>query len=311
VKELTQLLGGTVEAVSTEGKGSLFTVRLPLAPATGRESAQLAIPLLPEMLPLALPGAETRNGAKPLLLLVEDNAEMVAFLSQMLGADYRVTTASNGREGLAVAQRELPDVVISDVMMPRMDGYAFCQSLKTDPLTEHIAVILLTARASQESRLEGLGHKADDYLAKPFVLEELQLRLRNLLDRQEKLRQHYQQQWAGPEGPCPPRSVADAFLQNLYQAIETQLDNSDFNPEALASGASMSVRTLNRKLNVLTGMSAARLIRLYRLKRAVQLLQAGHSVSETAYRVGFDNPSYFATAFKEHYHKTPSEYVSL
>jgi AraC-like DNA-binding protein len=201
--------------------------------------------------------------------------------------------------------------VISDVMMTEMDGYTFCQALKTDPLTEHIAVILLTARVSQESRLQGLGHKADDYLTKPFLLEELQLRLRNLLDRQEKLRQHYQQQWGGPEGVFPPRSVSDAFLQNLYQTIETHLDNPDLNPEVLASAVSMSVRTLNRKLNTLTGMSAARLIRLYRLKRAVQLLQAGHSVSETAYRVGFDNPSYFATAFKEHYHKTPSEYITL
>jgi DNA-binding response OmpR family regulator len=252
---------------------------------------------------------KNQQSVKPLLLLVEDNAEMVAFLSQTLSDDYSVLTAANGREGVIVARRELPEIVLSDVMMPEMDGYALCEVLKSDPVTDHIAVLLLTARTSQESRLEGLSLRADDYITKPFHLGELRLRLRNLLERQEKLREHFQRQWADATGFVQAQSLSDAFLTRLYQVLESHLDDSEFDPEALASQVAMSVRTLSRKLNALTGISPAKFIRLYRLRRAVQLLQAGHSVSETAYQIGFDNPSYFATAFKEHYQKTPSEYL--
>jgi DNA-binding response OmpR family regulator len=310
VKEFTGLLGGSIDVESKEGEGTIFTLKLPLTWATGTEQILPAIKSTANFSILEKLVPEDKKETKPLLLLVEDNQEMLHFLSQALADTYRVLRATNGREGLEIARKELPEVVISDVMMPKMDGYAFCQALKTDPYTDHIAVLLLTARTSQDSRMEGLSLGADDYIAKPFHLEELRLRLHNLLDRQAKLREYYYKQWNTLEATISLPGAKDAFTEKLYSLIEANLDNPALDPEILASEVAMSVRTLNRKLHTVMGIPAAKLIRVYRLKRAATLLKSGQSVSDTAYQIGFESPSYFATAFKEYYQKTPSEYVA-
>lgn len=290
-------------------------VELPVKMADGKENVELVsadttevlLPALAENNPPLL--FEESLHAKPLILVVEDNMELLNFIEQLLQPHYRVLTATNGREGLSTARRELPEVVISDVMMPEMDGYALCEALKTDPQTDHIALLLLTARSSQTSRLEGLSLGADDYITKPFHLEELGLRLHNLLDRQEKLREYYRKQWNIQGTATSVPSAKDTFIEKLYSIIEANLDDPALDPEKLASEVAMSVRTLNRKLNTLMGIPAAKLIRIYRLKKAAEFLKNGYTVSDTAYQVGFESPSYFATAFKEYYQKTPSEYI--
>jgi DNA-binding response OmpR family regulator len=248
------------------------------------------------------------NPDAPLLLVIDDNTDFRGFIAAELAGTYRVLTAANGEEGWQLVQQELPEVVISDVMMPIMDGYALTERIKTNLSTNHIAVILLTAKAAQESKVAGLGQGADDYLTKPFHLPELRLRLRNLLDHQQKLRQYYQQHLSSPQGTIPVETVQDKFLQMLYQAIDAQLDNSDFDVDALAAAMAMSRRTLYRKLSGVTGLTPNDLIQDYRLKRATHFLSAGHAVSETAYMVGFESPSYFGQCFKDRFQISPSEY---
>lgn len=318
--ELTRQLGGTLAAESMPAVGTTFTVVLPIRPVPEQERADRQQLVSQD----AEPWLFTREQAeidevdctKPLILLVEDNVELLAFIAESLSGQYRVITAPNGREGLDIAQRELPDVVVSDVMMPELDGNQLTYHLKSNPTTNHIAVVLLTARAAAASRREGLIQGADDYLTKPFDLDELRLRLRNLIHHQQKIREFYERQLSSlspvesvAEMPLP--TAQDAFLSKLNQIIEAHLDDTEFRAESLADQVAMSIRTLTRKLTMMAGISPARLIRSYRLRRSLDLLRQGHPVSETAYMVGFENPSYFTKAFKDFYRQTPSEYLSI
>lgn len=311
--ELSKRLGGTLTVSSLPGHGTTFTLDLPVQAAHGHEPPvnmawQVSQRLLPDLpaKPILVPTPATEL---PLLLVVEDNAELLAFLAESLAGFFRVLTAADGEEGLAVARRELPDVVVSDVMMPRLNGYQLTHALKTDPATDHIAVVLLTAQAAPAHRHEGLNLGADDYLDKPFDLDELRLRLRNIVTRQQALRDHFQRQFQ-PATPVAPSPQPNAFLTKLYTTIDAHLDESDFRAESLAETAAMSLRSLTRKLTTLTGMGPARLIRSYRLRRATELLRAGRPVSETAYLVGFEHPANFATAFKDLYQQTPTEFIT-
>ncbi|GAA4401025.1 hypothetical protein GCM10023187_14790 [Nibrella viscosa] len=315
VKELTQLLGGEITVASEPGRGTRFDLCLPIQPA-GSDNG-LPAPVMPVDNgwdhPTEIPEASATGmpvTGKPVVLVVEDNPELRMLLAQGLTALYRVLTAPNGREGWQRAQLDLPDIILSDVMMPDMDGYELCRLVKTAPETSHIAVILLTARAAPESRLEGLLQGADDYLAKPFHFAELQLRIRNILDRRQKLRDYFSLPLPVVEADGFPEPDEDPFLNKLYTIINENLDSSGFGVEELAAAGGISRRTLNRKLTMLAGMSANDFIRRYRLKRAAELLRSGCAVADTAYRVGFDNPSYFTSVFKDVYKKTPSDYCN-
>ena len=321
--ELAGRMGGQITVTSTPGgqnggeSGTTFTVVLPLQQATGGTSSPTTEPVADVPAPRATQATPTDDAGpdddQPLLLVVEDNAELLAFVADALADQYRVLTAPNGRAGLDIARRELPDLVVSDLMMPEMDGYELTRHLKTDPATDHIAVVLLTARSAQQQRLDGLAGGADDYLTKPFDLAELRLRLRNIARRQQTLRDYYHRQsrQATPPPASPPEpTVQDLFLQKLHQIIEAHLDDSAFRAESLADEVAMSIRNLTRKLCTLAGESPARLIRTYRLRRATDLLRAGHPVAETAYMVGFEHPANFATAFKEVYSQTPTEFLT-
>jgi signal transduction histidine kinase/ligand-binding sensor domain-containing protein/DNA-binding NarL/FixJ family response regulator len=328
VKELAELMNGTVSAESRDNTGTLITLTLPIEKATetivfphGYQQWQKEkdIVLVPATKTIHTNGhaKETVATNLPLLLLVEDNEELLAFLRESFErtlpggkAGFRVITASNGLSALALAKEELPDVIISDIMMPEMDGYALCSRLKTDAVTNHIAVILLSARASYESRLGGLQLGADDYISKPFHFDELETRIRNLLERQERLRAKYRSQLQQQDPVAQQNEIESPFLKNIYDIIEDMIDDPQLGASKLAEKNAMSLRTLNRKLNTLIGLTAGDLIRQYRLQKSLSLLKTGHNVSEAAYMVGFETPAYFSQCFKDHFGVSPKDYFA-
>lgn len=324
VRELTLRLGGSItvssQADDTPGEsGTEFILELPIqrtgdygtaepAVAVSRVAPSLAVdlPVLADAAPdVSPPGVVT---PPPLVVVVEDNPELREFMVAELATSYRVRSAADGYEGWVVAKEELPAVIITDLMMPRLDGYALIERLKADPATDHIAVVLLSASLGEEHRLRGLSLGVDDYLTKPFHLGELQLRLRNLLGRQQRLREHYRQQLAQPDSSTPLHTVADQFLRKVYALIEQHLDDSTLSVEWLADELAMSRKALYLKVHTLTHLSPTELIRQYRLRKAIDLLRLGHTAADTAYLVGFESPSYFTRVFREFYRQTPSAY---
>ncbi|HET6252920.1 MAG TPA: ATP-binding protein, partial [Puia sp.] len=295
VKELMNLMHGTVAVESLPNKGTTFTLILRVQPAgdIDAQDSPLILPLKPSSLdsPLILPIKPSSQDSprilplkppsqdSPLILLVEDNDELLSFLRERFERNFRVLTASNGAAAFDIAREELPDVVISDIMMPQMDGYAFCSKLKSDTITAHIAVILLSARSSYESRLGGLQLGADDYISKPFHADELETRVHNLLERQERLRLRYRARLQSNEGSDHLNGAENLFLKNIYSIIEGMIDDPQLGASMLAEKNAMSLRTLNRKLQAMIGLTAGDLIRQYRLQKSLSLLKSGHNVS--------------------------------
>ena len=255
--------------------------------------------------------ARPAGEAEPLLLIVEDNEEVRRYLCDTFAGQYQVMEAEHGLEGLRKAVEAVPDLVISDLMMPRMDGLELCRHLKTDERTSHIPVIMLTARASVESKLDGLETGADDYVTKPFHPQELHIRVRNLIDGRRNLRARF-----GREVKLQPKDITvssadEKFLQNAIAVVEKHMSDSDFSVEALENEMMMSKMQLYRKLKALTDQSPSEFVRTLRLKRAASLIsQRSGNISEIAYEVGFNNLSYFAKCFKDHYGVPPSEYAT-
>lgn len=320
VAEFSRLLGGSVTVESQPGQGTRFTVTLPL------ELADAVTPVVETIPPHSIPYAEgapdplPASATAPLVLVVEDNDELREFIAGELAGTYRVLTATNGQEGWTLCETELPELVISDVMMPVqagpvVDGFTLVERIKSNPLTAHIAVILLTAKTMTESRIQGLSVGANEYLTKPFNVRELHLRIGNLLRHQQQLRQHWQQLMTMPRESQPPTPVAplpahDPFLHKLYQVLDTQLANSAFTVEQLADELAVSARTLHRKLSTLTGSNAAELVRSYRLRQAASFLQAGCSVGEAAEKTGFESIPHFSRSFKAQFAVSPSAYAT-
>jgi len=246
------------------------------------------------------------------ILLVEDNPDMRAYLRDILSGNYHMLEARDGEEGLQQATEAVPDLIVSDVMMPKMDGFAFCDKIKTDERTSHIPVILLTARASGESKIEGLETGADDYLTKPFNARELQVRVQNLIEQRRNLRERFSR-----EVTLQPRDIAittmdELFLKRVMAIVDSHLSDADFSVEAFAEKVKMSRVQLHRKLKALTNQSASEFIRTLRLRAAAKLLeQHKYTVSEVAYEVGFNNLSYFAKCFRDEFGRLPSEYAAL
>ncbi|HMB94101.1 MAG TPA: ATP-binding protein, partial [Rhodothermales bacterium] len=320
-RELVELHGGTLHLESEFGFGSEFVVRLPLTGVAGAQeplpgdAAELARP--PEQgEPTSdsdpAPEADGDTISKvPTVLIVDDNDDVRAYIRSRLAADYHVAEAADGLEGLERTQTLEPDLVIADVMMPRMDGYALCRAIKEDEALGHIPVVLVTARADEASRLEGLGTGADDYLSKPFNSEELLLRTENLITLRRRLRARYESSVLLEPAGVEISSDEAVFLEEVKAVIEEHMGNSAFTVAWLASEVGMSVRQLQRRLKESTDLSPSGLIRMMRLQRAAQLLeQEAGTVAEVAYRVGYASPDAFSRTFQQVYGASPSAYPS-
>ena len=241
-------------------------------------------------------------------MLIEDNADVVTYIVGLLEKEYDITTAPNGQAGIEKAFEIIPDIIISDVMMPEKDGYEVCETLKTDERTSHIPIILLTAKASTEDRIEGLRGGADAYLVKPFHKEELFVRLAKLIE----LRKAMQASYSGGDvfsktAVNKEPSLDDLFLQKLIKTVEEKLDDPDLNPTYLCQVVKRSNTQVNRKLKALTGKTPSQFIRSIRLQKAVELLKTTDmNVSEIAYKVGFNDPNYFSRSFSEEFGYPPN-----
>jgi DNA-binding response OmpR family regulator len=245
------------------------------------------------------------------VLIVEDNADLRSYIRAGLPRHFQLMEAENGLKGWEAALEGLPDLVITDVMMPELDGLTLCQRLKSHATTLHIPVILLTARAGTEDKIEGLLTGADDYLTKPFHGRELAVRATNLIEERKRLREHFGRQVLLQPAPPKFQSADEVFLERVIKAVEAHLGDPDFDVEGLGGEVGLSRVQLYRKLYALTGQPPSDFIRTLRLRRGAELLasKAGN-VSEVAYRVGFKEPSYFSRCFSQAYGCSPSEYRS-
>ncbi len=322
-KELTELHHGHITVDSKEGKGTTFTVWLPLGKAhlSKKEIRDHVKVELPERVALdQLTDREVveektipvdANSNNPLLLVVEDNTDMRHYILNILEAHYQVREAKNGQEGIVMARELLPDLIISDVMMPEMDGYQLCQQLKTDELTSHIPIILLTAKADQKSKLSGLEIGADDYLYKPFDGDELRLIVRNRIAERQKMREHYSRQMILEPQSVLVASVDQQFLQRVVQIVEDHMADTSFGIDVFTREVGMSRAQLFRKLKALTDYTPGDFIRVRRLHRAAELLRQGAgNIAEVAFQTGFQDPSYFTKCFQKQFKQTPSEFLA-
>jgi YesN/AraC family two-component response regulator len=247
----------------------------------------------------------------PLLLIVEDNPDVTTYIRSFLYRDYRIITAMNGKEGWQKTMNKYPDLIISDVMMPEMDGFELCKKIKSDENTSHIPVILLTAKADMASKIEGLEFGADDYISKPFEADELKVRSKNLIEQRQKLREKFSRVIDIKPGEITATSMDELFLRRLLEVFENHVDESGFSTEDFAREVGMSRSNLHRKLQALTNQPTHEFLRTLRLKRAAQLLKkSAGSVTEISYAVGFNNPNYFAKMFRQQFGQTPSKFAS-
>ncbi len=319
VKELVELHQGQITLQSKIGVGSLFKLSLPFCQTQchNQELIQVSTPQEQwiqseiEESDITLINAElTNEDSRPILLIIEDNNDMRKHLISILHVDYHCIQASNGYDGLKLAKLHVPDMIICDVMMPKMDGYEFSQSVKQDNILSHIPIILLTAKADLQSRMEGWRRHIDDYLTKPFDDDELKLRLKSLLTIRALLHKHFANEMHNKQAEVIKQfSIRDQdFIKKFEISIEENYSQSEFQLSQAASYLAMSDRQLQRKLKAIMNLTFSEYVRNYRLQKAEQLLKDGLFVHVVLEVVGFSSPSYFASCFKTKYGKTPKQF---
>lgn len=341
-KELVELHHGSIKVSSRLGEGSDFTIELPSGKdhlkedeivkgevlvdensvLTKQISEQMKImeadsSIFSEKIFVENSMADSSTELpddKMIILVVEDNADVSEFIKDSLGNEFEIAEAANGEQGIRKAEKIIPDLIISDIAMPVMDGIELSRRLKNDEKTSHIPIILLTAKSGQESKIEGLETGADDYLTKPFATKELQIRIKNLINIRRKLQEKY----GSKDFVTPKRSeekklsnLEEKFMNKVIEVIEHHLSEEDFSIEQFGKEVGMSRVQLHRKLKALSGKSASNYLRSVRLNKAKQMIEEEKgNISEIAYSVGFSSPQYFTRCFKEEFGYPPSELIA-
>ncbi|MDQ6610535.1 MAG: ATP-binding protein [Bacteroidota bacterium] len=323
-KELVKLMDGEISVKSPPSganKGSEFMVIIPM---TAVINETVAHPLVTDDYKMqwsarvnnTLVSTQNNHNDTPLILLVEDNADVVTYTASCL-THYRLVVGKDGREGFNIATEKIPDMIITDVMMPFVDGFELCRRLRNDERTSHIPIIMLTAKADINSRVEGLQQGADAYLQKPFHKEELLVRIKKLLERRENLQQYYLKKLGLNLHTAPDafaantgqNNVEDAFVKKVREVIEKNLSDANFTVEQLCKLVFISHSQLHRKLEAVTGFSPNKFIRMIRIKKAKELLKdTSKSIASIANDCGYNDPGYFTRVFKQEYGVTPQEW---
>jgi len=307
-KELVELMGGKISVHSIPGEGTEMQVLLPIHQVEPDTVDPLEMPdmIVPVKAVEAI--SSDSDNSLPLVLVIEDNYELRQFICTILSANYQMIQAANGEEGIATAMERIPDLVITDLMMPVMNGYQVCAGLKTNEKTSHIPVVMLTAKGDTDSRIAGLETRADAYLSKPFDQRELLVTIDNLILLRRQLQDKYQKGgfWLTDTSAIP--SMEQVFLDKIKRTVEEHLDDEQFSVDQLGDEIGLSRTQLHRKLKAITGQGPGELIRSVRLQRAYDLLkQHAGTVAEVGYMVGFGNPGNFSTSFSKHFGFAPSE----
>ena len=313
-REIVEMIGGTIRVKSQPGKGSEFEVAIPVTQNAPLKSTGLE-PFEKPFIKREMPDQEEiedindaeNDKEKPLVLIAEDNHDVAGYIRDTIRTQYRVKWASDGEKGLQMAFDLIPDLVITDVMMPGKDGFEVCNTLKTDERTDHIPVIMLTAKVTDTDRIEGYERGADAYLTKPFNKKELLVRLQQLLHLRKQLQAKFSKMDFRVTS-LKPQTPEEQFIRKAAQIVEANLEKSMFNATDLASEVHLSESQLYRKLKAISGKSTAIFIRTVRLKKAMELLKTSNlSISEIAYQVGFNDPAWFSRVFKEEFVMSPTE----
>jgi len=308
VRELVKLMGGEIGVDSRPGEGATFTVSLPVH-RSAAAAAAAAIPAAPAAIPVSqLPETPQNNREDlPLLLIVEDNSDVAHYLQACVSDDYQVVIATDGQAGIERAFELVPDLIVSDVMMPEKDGFELCETLKNDERSSHIPIVLLTAKADMASRIKGLSRGADAYLAKPFHREELMVQLQALLQLRRSLQARYTSLAPLPANSDVGIQIEDRFLAKVRDLLTQNLADETFGVNEIAAGIYLSPSQLFRKIKALTGHSPTLYLRSLRLQKGRDLLKTTDlSIAEVAYEVGFSDPAYFSRAFSQEFGVAPS-----
>ncbi|NND61589.1 MAG: response regulator, partial [Flavobacteriaceae bacterium] len=311
IKELVLLCNGNMSAFRESKSYISFKVEIPIKKYLYHKDFIIATPSENNLIPNEENTLQTKgSNENTQILIVEDNDEIRNYIVSLFSEKFDVSEAKNGQEGIDHAISTIPDLIISDIMMPEKDGIELCNFLKSDRRTSHIPIILLTAKSGEDDELKGLTNKADDYIIKPFNAQVLMQKVINLIESRRQLRQRYSDHELLKPKDIAFTPVDVTFLESVQELMDEKLTDSSFNAEIFASRMNMSRMQLHRKIKALTGLSTTEFIRSQRLKAALELLKSsGLNVNDVAYTVGFNTPSYFIKCFKKVYGKTPSQYI--
>lgn len=316
-KALVEQHQGTITVDSEPGRGSCFTVQLPFVPPSELADDETSIAPIPANEQADDVETEALDAENELslthrltILVLEDDRELNDFLVNGLSSEFKVLSAFNGQKGMEITRKEMPDLILSDIMMPEMNGFEFCKQLRKDLTCSHIPVVFLTAKTMQEDELKGLRLGAVDYIYKPFNLDSLKLKLHNILATRRQIQEKLRTELILEPDNIELSSLDEIFLKQAVEAVQNKLDDPTFDVDAFSKELGASPNQVYRKIKALTGQTAKEFIRNQRLKIAAGLLvQRKRNISEIIYMVGFSNPSYFARCFKEFYGCTPKEYI--